>query len=246
MDNWLEIVIGVFLLGMVLYGHWRGLIRLAISMLALVITLVVVKFAMPYASGFIRQNTSVYEWLADRVESAFQIKTLEEELSDDPASKLILENPSVQRQLIENMDLPEEVKELLIENNNSEVYGLLGVNAFAEYVGNYLAGLLLNTLGFVLLFLAVYIALRLLAGALNLVAELPILSGINHLAGALLGGIHGLIFVWIFFLLSALFSKTEWSALVMDQIRQSPWLSLLYRYNLIARLILGIFKGMIG
>ena len=46
MDNWLEITIGVFLLGMVLYGHWKGLIRLALSMLALIVTLVIVRFAM--------------------------------------------------------------------------------------------------------------------------------------------------------------------------------------------------------
>ena len=40
-ENWLQIIVGLYLLGMVLYGHYRGLIRLAVSMLALVVTLVV-------------------------------------------------------------------------------------------------------------------------------------------------------------------------------------------------------------
>ncbi len=239
MKNWLEIGIGIFLLGMVLYGHWRGLIRLAVSLLALVITLVVVRIAMPHASGFLRQNTSVYEWLVERVEDSFQIKDMQEEMIPG----LAMESPSFQRQFIEEMELPEEIRDLLIENNNSEVYDLLGVNAFAEYIGSYLAGLILNAIGFVVLFLAVYIALRLFAGALDLVAKLPILSGMNQLAGALLGGIHGLIFVWIFFLIITVFSKTEWSAFMMEQIRQSTWLSILYHYNFVSRMMLGIIRG---
>lgn len=229
------------MLGMVLYGHWRGLIRLAVSMLALVITLVVVRVAMPYATDFIRQNTPVHEWLVEWAQSAFTEKVMQE----DPLERFVTETPSAQRQFIEGMELPEEIKELLIENNNDEVYELLGVSAFAEYIGNYLAGLILNMIGFLVLFLVVYVAPRLLAGALDLVARLPIISGMNQLAGALLGGIEGLIYVWLFFLLATLFSKTAWSAQVMAQIRGSVWLSFLYRYNLLFRLILGIFKGML-
>ena len=239
MDNWLEIAIGVFLLGMVLYGHWRGLIRLAVSMLALLITFVVVRLAMPYAADYVRQNTSVYEWLAKRVEAAVQ----PEELLGNTIPGMALETPSFQRQFIEGMELPDEIKELLIENNNSEMYELLGVTAFTEYIGNYLANLMLNLIGFVISFLVVYVSLRLLANALDLVAKLPILSGMNHLAGALLGGLHGLLFVWIFFLVLTIFSKAAWSQQMLTQIRASGWLSLLYRYNLLTRLILGIFKG---
>ena len=36
MDNWLEIVVGIYLLGMILYGHYKGFLRLAVSMAALV------------------------------------------------------------------------------------------------------------------------------------------------------------------------------------------------------------------
>lgn len=39
---------------------------------------------------------------------------------------------------IEGADLPDVFKNLLLENNNSEVYQKLGVTTFAEYVSKYL------------------------------------------------------------------------------------------------------------
>lgn len=43
--HWLEILAAVYLVGMVLYGHYRGFIRLCVSALALVISLVTVRVA---------------------------------------------------------------------------------------------------------------------------------------------------------------------------------------------------------
>lgn len=229
------------MLGMVLYGHWKGLIRLAVSMLALIVTLVIVRFAMPYATEFIKENTSIYSWMVERMETAFQV---EEPPKDEWPEMSGDTSAAFQRRFIEEMELPEEIKELLIENNNSEVYRMLGVDAFAGYIGNYLAHLMLNFIGFVVLFLLVYVGLRLLAGALDLVARLPILSGMNQLAGAVLGGVHGLIYVWIFFLILTIFSRSALAGKLMPQIRSSVWLSYLYRYNLISRLVLGIVRGM--
>lgn len=240
MKNWLEIGTGVFLLGMVLYGHWKGLIRYTVSLLALVLTFGIVRLAMPFATDFLRENTPVYERLAERMGRVLQPEELGE--AEGPGEA---DDPLLQRQFIEGLDLPEEVKALLIEDNNHEVYDLLGVNAFAEYVGNYLAGLILNGISFVVLFLAVYVGLRLLARALDLMARLPILSGMNQIAGAVLGGVYGLILVWLFFLLVTVFRKTGWASFLMDRIRESVWLSFLYRHNPVTRLVLGVFRGMI-
>ena len=54
----------------------------------------------------------------------------------------------VQIQAIEGADLPEIFKSLLTENNNSEMYSRLGAETFAEYVGDFLAKLILNILAF--------------------------------------------------------------------------------------------------
>ena len=46
MENWLSIAAGVYLLSMVLYGHYRGFIRLAVSMVALVAALAIVHVSL--------------------------------------------------------------------------------------------------------------------------------------------------------------------------------------------------------
>ena len=56
--------------------------------------------------------------------------------------------PSVQRSIIEEMELPEQLKDALLENNNSEVYEALGVSSFTHYVSRYLANSLINIISF--------------------------------------------------------------------------------------------------
>ena len=41
-ENWLFVVVAVYLVSMVLYGHYRGFVRLAVSAVSLVLSLGVV------------------------------------------------------------------------------------------------------------------------------------------------------------------------------------------------------------
>lgn len=237
MDNWVQIVVAIYLLGMILYGHYKGFIRLAVSMAALIVTLVIVHVAMPKAAVFIKENTPVYSWIAEQtkttIESAIGIE-------DD------IQVPAEQRQVIEGLSLPKDVKQMLLENNNSRMYEILGVNAFVEYIGNYLANMILNWAGFVIMFLVVYILLRLVMKWLDIMAKLPVLSGMNQIAGAILGGIQGLFFLWLISLLLTACASTFWAAPILRQVEASPWLSFLYHYNLLSKLAVGILRGILS
>ena len=229
MKNWLEIAVGLYLLGMILYGHYRGFIRMAVSIAALAVTFIIVHVAMPPTVSFVKNQTPVYGWITDELENAIIPK----------------ENPSgIFNELtaIENMNLPKELQKLLIENNNRSIYESLGVHVFTEYISNYLAGFIINAVGFVILFIFVYISIHVLMRCLDLIAKLPILSGINKTAGALLGGVQGLFFLWLLALLITIFSRTNWAKTVTTQIESSQWLSFLYHYNPIWKLILGLIK----
>ena len=185
MENWLSIAAGVYLLSMVLYGHYRGFIRLAVSMVALVAALAIVHVSMPKVTEYLKENTSIQQTLSNSMKQAAGIGLPEETGDEEEKDEDV---PSVQRTIIENLNLPQNVKSALIENNNHEVYEFLGVNAFADYIGNYLADMILNSVGFVLMFAIVYLLIKLVVRWLDLIARLPILSGKNKIAGALLGG----------------------------------------------------------
>ena len=59
--HWLEILAAIYLVGMVLYGHYRGFIRLCVSALALVISLVTVRVALPSVTEWLKNDRPVYE-----------------------------------------------------------------------------------------------------------------------------------------------------------------------------------------
>ena len=64
-EHWLSIAAGVFLVGAMLYGHYRGLLRQCVSLGALILTIITVKIATPYVADFIKANPAVRENAAD-------------------------------------------------------------------------------------------------------------------------------------------------------------------------------------
>lgn len=239
MENWLSVIAGAYLLGMVLYGHHRGFIRLVVSMLAVVLSLTVVRVSLPAVTGFLKENTSLQQTISENMKKSIGLE--QEENLDSEGSGV----PSAQRSMIENLELPQKIKTALIENNNSEMYQMLGVQAFTDYIGSYMADLILNSVGFVLLFAAVYLAARLIMKWLDIIARLPILSGINKIAGALLGGMEGLVFLWLACLIITAFSGTGWGLMMSRQIEASKWLSFLYSHNFLNLMVLGVLQGLI-
>lgn len=238
MENWLSVIVGVYLIGMVLYGHHRGFIRLVVSMLALVLSLTIVRVSLPAVTGYLKENTGLQQTISESMKKSIGLQA--EEGSDETTSEV----PSVQRTVIEKLDLPQTMKNALIENNNSEMYQMLGVQAFTDYIGSYLANKILNSVGFVILFAAVYVAMKLIVGWLDIISRLPILSGINKIAGALMGGIQGLVFVWLACILITAFSGTSWGLMLSQQIEASKWLSYLYSHNFINLMVLGVLQGL--
>lgn len=231
-SHWLETAVAVYLIGMVLYGHYRGFIRLAVSLVSLVAALLVVWAVMPYATDWIKNNTGLYESMKAGIEQTAGFTQLEGE-PDEPSDEGLA---------IEGLELPEQIKRLLSENKTAEDYGSLGAEALQDYVGSYLADIMLRILVFVVLFLAIFILLRVLVFWLDLIAKLPILSGLNQIAGAVLGGLEGLVFVWIGCMILTLASGTGLGGQIMSQVDISPWLSWLYENNLLSYLVLGLLS----
>ena len=129
--HWLEIAVAVYLIGMVLYGHYKGFIRLAVSALAIVITLASVHVAMPLVTEWIKNDTAVYGTIKDGIEKAVGLEVL---LGNTEETSL--PEKTEERRIIEGLELPEQLKTLLIENNNGEVYKMMGVEQSTTPMSN--------------------------------------------------------------------------------------------------------------
>lgn len=230
-EHWLSLLVASYLMGMMLYGHYRGFLHLMVSMAALLMSLLVVRMVVPQVTGFVRDNTNVYQWVQEKMLETAGLQNVMDENELHPAE---------QRAMIEGTSLPETIKKPLIENNNEEVYQLLQVDRFVDYVSAYLADHVISSLIFAVVFLAVFVGMRLLTRTLNLIARLPVIYGLNKIAGAVLGLIQGLAYFWVACLVLNLFIGTSWGKYLLDAVEASPWVSVLYHKNLLARLAMGI------
>lgn len=228
MENWLEIAVGLYLLVMIVYGYCRGVIRMIVSVAALAATFVIVRMAMPSVTLFIKNETPVCQWVAGELEKKLIPHEAQAQFGDS-------------REIIESLNLPEELQELLGERGDGG--GIFDIEVFISHIADYLAEMIINSVGFVVLFLAVYIIMGLVIRSLDLIAKLPVISGVNRMAGALLGGAEGLFFLYLALLLVTAFSSKPWAAGIIAQIESSKWLPYLYHYNLVSKIVLGLIRG---
>lgn len=73
--------------------------------------------------------------------------------------------------------------------------------------------------------------------ALDIVAKLPILNGLNRLAGTILGFAEGMLLIWIFFLAVSVFAATQWGGTLMEMISKSALLTWIYENNMLFSLM---------
>ncbi len=145
-----------------------------------------------------------------------------------------------QARVIDMLPLPQSLKDTLAENNNSAVYEQFGVDRFTDYIGSFVGNVCLNIIGYLLTFMIVFFALHILFMAFNVVDRLPVIHGINHFAGALLGIFKGFLVLEILFLLLVPFSATEFGVKVLAQIDANGFLRALYHGNILMKLLMGV------
>ena len=107
----------------------------------------------------------------------------------------------------------------------------MGVEQFAEYITACLADMAIHVVCSVLIFILSYVLIRFLIYWLDLIARLPIICGLNQLAGAFLGLAQGLLILWIAGIVLKFFEAAPIGLILEQQIRASSWLSFLYQYN---------------
>ena len=291
----LVIVGGIIAIGAIV-GFAKGAVRIAVSLGATILTLVVVYFATPYVSKAIYSLTPIDEMVEQQciktmtkaftgeadTDSGFteeQVRgilsaagvseqtleagiTVEDivngnvsdemlqqygispdifdgHVSTEEAEQSIME-AEVPKQMqivaIEGADLPDVFKNLLLENNNSEVYQKLGVTTFAEYVSKYFAKLVVEIVAFLVTFLFATIVIRAIVFALDFVTALPVLGILNRLAGVLVGSMISFIIVGILFIVITLLYTTTIGKQAMGMIREDQILSFLYDNNIIMKI----------
>lgn len=291
--NWLLMaVLAIILMGMSI-GLVRGGLRIAVSLVSTVLTLVVVCFVSPYVTDTIITLTPADEIMesycigvisdamagkvtktnlteaqvrsilkgagvseaelaekgitieqivsgevkgSDLAQFGISPQILKGHVEEAPAGYTIFsENLPREEQIaaIERSILPDVFKEMLLSNNNSEVYEKLGATTFAEYIGKFFARLFISICSFFLTFVVATLVIRAIIFALDFITSLPGLGLINRMVGMVIGGGISILVVDVAFVVITLLYMSTYASMMLDMISQSGFLSLLYDHNII-------------
>ena len=228
MNALLLIVIAIMALS-VFVGYKKGLVKIVASLLATVIIIVLVGMFTPSVSRWIRKSTPL-----ESVIQKEMVKMLTEEGEESSKEELPKEE---QISMIEKAELPKFFKDMLLENNNKEVYKALGVENFMDYTGAYVAKVIADIIAFLVTFLIVSVVVRIAISALGIIDKLPLIGGVNRLAGSVIGVGIGIVIVWILFIVVTLLYDTDLGRMCFENIETNPILKTMYDNNLLMKYI---------
>lgn len=130
----LKIIIGLIIFLYALRGMRKGFIRTLMSMAFLIMAAVLVYFANPTVSSFLKmKRTPVYDVLEDKCRDIFSMKNLsrlsgKKETASEEENDIRTEPTRIeQAKIIDNLALPDLLKTQLAENNNASGYASLAV-----------------------------------------------------------------------------------------------------------------------
>lgn len=208
------ILIGVLVvLGLSAYmGYKKGLVKIVLSMVAMVVTYILAAALTIPASMALKSATPVYDTIEKSVGS-------------------MVKEAKVTSTSIEKLNLPAQIEEKIMEGAN-------GISAgFNEYLVKTISNLILKALTFFILMIVIYIILSIVIKVFDFVAKLPIINGINKSGGLVVGLAKGLIYIWIACLVVTAFSNKPWAQETFRQINANSLLTFIYENNPIIFLV---------
>lgn len=212
MEYALLIGVIVFLIAMTAYGYMRGFIKIVLSMAATIATIVLAAVLTIPFSGILK-NTGIGEGIEASVREIVEQASIADEDS------------------VMELDFPEAILKPIAEGTAD------AQETIQEYVIDELTDTIIKALTFLVLTLIIYIAIRIIIAVLDVFSKLPIISGINKWAGAVIGIVQGLLFIWIASLVLMAFSDKSWAQEVFRQINDNGFLSFIYNNNMVIWLV---------
>ena len=238
--NWLFYVILGFILMSIFVGARKGFFKMAISMVFLILVLILASLLNPYVAKFLREKTSVYETINEKSKAVVMSYLEKDELSQDDMAEADISS-TMQNSILESLPLPQTFKNNLISNNKTDIYELLGVNKFVDYLASYVAYSVTNGIAFLLSFALAIILIRVIMYAINILTSLPGIGFINSVGGMVLGGAQAILWIWVFFVVVTVLYNTTFGETLMSAIEGDAFLSFLYDKNVFLPVVMRVF-----
>ena len=225
----LDILALVLVVGTAVQAYRKGFVRAALNFLPMVAALAATRFLTPTVSELLRK-TPFFDPLTNTVGNGLHL----ENAIGDAAMQ-------TQTDIIQSMHLPDFLKESLVENNNPVIYHLLDVESLQSYIAGFLANICINIISVLLVFVVVWLAVKFVLKALNLISKLPVLNFFNRACGFLVGLLKGLCVAWLICFVLTFFQCNSAFDFFFDALNLTHVALPLYENNILMYFILTIF-----
>ena len=185
----LDIFIAIVLAFCTWRGYRRGLIRAVFDLLSNVVALALTYMFSGVVASALRQ-TALFDWLKAAIAGWLG-------LSDRVSTGVT--NIIAQADVIAGLSLPNHVLNLLLENNNPEVYNMLGVTLLEDYISGFLASMIISAISAAAVFMVTFSVLMFISRSLRIFNRIPIIGRLNRLGGAVGGAAIGTFMIWVIF-----------------------------------------------
>lgn len=232
--NKMLIAVGIIFLVCMVIGYVRGFLRIVATLAATIATVLLVSILSPYVSNVLLETVPLESMAQEKCMKMLGVATEDGQFVIPEEAE---HSREMQIELIENAEMPRVFRELLLENNNEEIYRALGVSTFSTYAGKYLAKLISDIISYLLALVVVTIIIRTILYMMGTIEKIPVIRGLNRLGGGVLGIGTGLIVVWVLFIVITLMYDTEIGKTCLENIMENKFLENLYNNNILMNYI---------
>lgn len=222
----IDIIIVVLIATQGIRAYRNGFLLTVLNIFPMLLSLLSVWFMTPTVATFLRK-TPLFSALANGIAKS-------QAASAEGAIQFT-------EQAGQSLKLPEFITHALVENNNSAVHEILDASGVSEYVSRFLANICINVISAVLIFVVVYLAVKMIIHALNVVTKIPGLHALNRICGLALGVIKGVLGLWFAAMFVVFFQAVGWFSMILPVLQQTKLAYFLYEHNYLLYLILQIF-----
>lgn len=200
-------------------GYTKGFLKMAVSLVSFIASIILVNFIAPHVAVFLEQSTPVYDSVKEHCMESYQLETaesLEDALEDYPMADYLLH-------MFEN-------------SGRSDIVMQYGEKA-RELVADMLTDMIIQTASYVIAIVIVMVGFWVLCIALDIIGHIPVIKGINKIAGLLIGVLEGVFFVWIAYLIILMCSGYSWGRDALEMIYANDITEFLYDCNIILHIM---------
>ncbi len=197
--NFVDIAILLVLAITILGGLYRGFISTVYNIGATALSILIARVCIPVVSGIVKGSEKLFNMLLYYTEGSEYVAVTDVELTRASIANISSEQLHV---VLENADMPIPMDRCVIKNIASEAFRDSGVTTLGDYFNQTIVCVVIN----ILVLLLVFVVVRLLIGFLIRGAEygrggFPVLAHGDGVIGAGLGLIHGVLMMFIIFML---------------------------------------------